>query len=344
MTGTGGTGTGSGARAAPSVPGVRGAHDVREGHDIGEVHDAREVHDVREVDVTEARAAHAVLEVLDPGVQTLVQDLGRPGWAHVGVGRSGAADGAALRLANRLVANPEGAAGLEVLMGGLRLRTRVPVTVALAGAPGPAWVDGVRVGPHAPLELPRGAVLRLGPPVRGLRTYVAVRGGVDVPPVLGSRATDVLGGIGPSPLAAGDVLAVGPPPVGWPVVDVAAVRLWPDRWVLPVVPGPHVDWFADGLDALLAGEGYVVTPASNRVALRLDGAPVTRTDERDGVELASQGLVAGAVQVPPDGAPVVFGVDHPVTGGYPVVGVVRSSALGVLGQVRPGERVRFVRG
>lgn len=289
------------------------------------------------------RREGAWLEVVAPGVLTLVQDLGRPGWAHIGVGRSGAADASALRLANRLVANAEGAAGLEVLMGGLRLRAHGPVTVALAGAPAPAWVGRARVGRHAPLELDDGDELRLGPPDRGLRTYVAVRGGVDVPAVLGSRSTDVLGGIGPAALAAGDVLPVGPPPDAWPVVDVAPVAPWPDEAVLPVVPGPHVDWFDDGLAVLRDAVGYTVTPATNRVALRLDGPVIARAGDARGRELPSLGLVPGAVQVPPDGLPVVFGVDHPVTGGYPVLAVVRAHALGALAQVRPGERVRFAR-
>lgn len=286
----------------------------------------------------------SAVEVVEPGVLTLVQDLGRPGWAHVGVGRSGAADVAALRLANRLVANTEGAAGLELLMGGLRLRARGPLTVACAGAPAPVRVGGVPVGMHAPVEVPAGAEVRIGAPTSGLRTYLAVRGGVDVPPVLGSRATDRLGGIGPAPLAAGDVLPVGAPPSGWPPVDVAPVRPWPDGpWRLPVLPGPHADWFDGGPDALCGADGFRVTPSSDRVALRLDGPRVVRVPARADAELPSAGLVPGAVQVPPDGLPVVFGVDHPVTGGYPVVAVVRTSALGALAQVRPGEPVRFVR-
>ncbi|MBO9555455.1 biotin-dependent carboxyltransferase family protein [Cellulomonas sp.] len=288
--------------------------------------------------------AGPAVEVVAPGVLALVQDLGRPGWAHVGVGRSGAADPAALRLANRLVANPEGAAGVELLMGGLRLRARGAVTVALAGAPAPAWVGRTLVGHHAPLELDDGDELRVGAPSRGLRTYVAVRGGVAVPAVLGSRSTDVLGGIGPAALAAGDVLPVGPAPDEWPVVDVAPVRPWPDDVVLPVVVGPHADWFDDGLGALCGSEGYTVTPATNRVALRLDGRTVARVESAAGRELPSHGLVPGAVQVPPNGLPLVFGVDHPVTGGYPVLAVVRAHALGALAQVRPGERVRFTLG
>ncbi|MEZ0448171.1 biotin-dependent carboxyltransferase family protein [Cellulomonas sp. ICMP 17802] len=284
------------------------------------------------------------IEVLEPGLLTLVEDLGRPGWAHVGVGRSGAADAGALRLANRLVANDEGAAGLEVLLGGLRVRARGPLTVALTGGRGPAWVDGRPVGHEAVLELADGAELRLGTVVAGLRTYVAVRGGIDVPPVLGSRSTDQLAGLGPAPLAAGDVLPVGHAPRDWPLVDVAPVGPWPAHVELPVVPGPHADWFDDPLARLCWAHDYLVTPATNRVAVRLDGPVVARRPDRVGRELPSEGLVVGAVQVPPDGRPVVFSVDHPVTGGYPVAAVVRRHALGRLGQLRPGDPVRFVRG
>ncbi|ROS31646.1 biotin-dependent carboxyltransferase family protein [Cellulomonas sp. PhB150] len=282
------------------------------------------------------------LEVLAPGLLALVQDLGRPGWAHVGVGRSGAADRGALRLANRLVANPESAAAIEVLLGGLHLRARGPVTVAVTGAEGPATVDGRPVGRRAVLEVPDGGELVIGTATRGLRTYVAVRGGVDVPVVLGSRSADRLAGLGPAPLAEGDVLGVGPAPDELPTVDVAPGPPWPDEVVVPVLPGPHADWFADGLEVLTARTGYRATPASDRVAVRLDGAVVGRRPDAQGRELPPVGLVAGAVQVPPDGLPVVFGADHPVTGGYPVLAVVRSSALGALAQLRPGDPLRFV--
>jgi biotin-dependent carboxylase-like uncharacterized protein len=205
-------------------------------------------------------------------------------------------------------------------------------------------VDGRPVGHAAVLELASGAVLRVGTADAGLRAYVAVRGGLDVPAVLGSRSTDQLAGLGPAPLAAGDVVPVGAAPEAWPLLDVAPVPPWPRRVTLPVVPGPHVGWFDDGLARLCGPHDYRVTPATNRVAVRLDGPPVARRADVAGRELPSEGLVVGAVQVPPDGQPMVFGVDHPVTGGYPVVAVVRRHALGLLGQVRPGEPVHFVRG
>ncbi len=293
------------------------------------------------------------VEVLDPGLTTLVQDAGRPGWAHVGVGRSGAADVGAWRAANRAVGNDEDAAALEVLMGGLRLRALAEVEVAVAGARVAVTVDGAEPSPGAArqtgaattLRLSVGNVLVLGRPERGLRTYVAVRGGIDVPPVLGSRAGDRLGGIGPAPLAAGDVLPVGDAhtprgdqlPDGSPPDDPAL-----DDAVLRVEPGPHAHWFEPRWPGVLcAPEGFVVAPSSDRVAVRLEGPPILRTPRAQGRELAPIGLVPGAVQVPPDGRPVVFGVDHPVTGGYPVLAVVRSSDLDLLAQVRPGDVVRL---
>ncbi|WP_258725971.1 biotin-dependent carboxyltransferase family protein [Cellulomonas sp. NS3] len=281
-----------------------------------------------------------MIEVLVPGLLTLVEDGGRPGLAAVGVGRSGAADPAALRLGNRLVGNAPGAAALEVLLGGLELHALQTTVVALTGARGPAWVDDAPAGHGAALRLPVGSRLRLGAAEHGLRTYVAVRGGVDVPAVLGSRSADRLSGLGPAPLAAGDLLPVGQDTRGFPEPDAApTAESWPERVVLPVVPGPRLDWFAaDALDVLARGD-YRVTPSSDRVALRLSGPPLPRADRG---ELPSEGLVVGAVQAPPDGQPVVFGPDHPVTGGYPVLAVVRARGLSAAAQLRPGDPVGFV--
>jgi KipI family sensor histidine kinase inhibitor len=283
------------------------------------------------------RAPGDDLEVLATGASALVQDLGRVRLAASGVGRSGAADRAALRLANRLVANPEDAAGVEVVFGGLRVRARRPLTVALAGAPAPADVDGRPMGHHAVLALRRGQVLALGVPASGLRTYLAVRGGVAVAPVLGSRATDVLSGIGPAPLAVGDVLAVGPEPSTFPVVDVAPVAVPPaDVVTLRAVPGPRADWVTD--TAALTRTTWTASSRSDRVGMRLDGDPLQRADRG---ELPSEGMVRGAVQVPPGGEPVLFLADHPVTGGYPVVAVVLDADIDRAAQVRPGQQVRF---
>lgn len=279
----------------------------------------------------------AALEIVATGSLALVQDLGRPGLAATGVGRSGAADRAALRLANRLVANPEDAAGVEVLFGGLVVRARRALTVALAGAPAPADVDGRPMGHHAVITLRPGQVLTLGAPSSGLRTYLAVRGSVVVDAVLGSRATDMLSRVGPAPLAAGDALPVGPRPSTFPLVDVAPVAVPPSGTVtLRAVLGPRADRFPD--PAALARTSWTASDHSDRVGMRLRGEPLS---SRDGGELASEGMVRGAVQVPPGGEPVLFLADHPVTGGYPVVAVVLDADVDRAAQVRPGQDVRF---
>lgn len=279
------------------------------------------------------------LEVVDPGPLTLVQDLGRPGLARLGVSGSGALDRAAHRLGNRLVGQPEDRAGLEVLLGGLVVRAVGDLTVALTGAAAPTLVDG-RPAPHAaPFELRDGSVLRLGAPARGLRTHVCVRGGIDVDPVLGSRSTDVLSGVGPPPVGRGDRLPVGPAPATFPTVDSAVVA--PADGSLRLLPGPRLDWLGDP-DAL-AGPTVVwrVSPDSNRVALRLAGGALRRAALVEGVELPTEGLVAGAVQLPPGGEPVLFLRDHPVTGGYPVVAVVHPDDLDAAARLRPGDEVRL---
>ncbi|MBW0137359.1 5-oxoprolinase/urea amidolyase family protein [Pseudonocardia abyssalis] len=286
-------------------------------------------------------AARRMLEVLATGALALVQDLGRPGAGATGVGRSGAADRAALRLGNRLVANPPSAAAVEVVFGGLAVRAGpdlpAPLLLALTGAPAPADVDGTPVGHHALVTLRAGQTLRLGAPPTGLRTYLAVRGGVEVAAVLGSRSTDVLSGVGPAPLAAGDLLPVGPEPADLPRVDVAPVAVPPgDAVTLRAVPGPRADWVAD--PAALAATTWTASGRSDRVGMRLEGAPLRR---RDHGELPSEGMVRGAVQVPPGGEPVLFGADHPVTGGYPVVAVVLDADMDRAAQIRPGQQVRF---
>ncbi|MCW2700159.1 MAG: ahs2 [Blastococcus sp.] len=279
-----------------------------------------------------------MLTVLAPGPLATVQDHGRRGWASIGVTTSGAADRAAHDLANRLVGNHPAAATVEATAGGLRLSAGRTLLVAVTGAPVPVTVDGRAAPFAAPLTLRPGAVLSLGLPPVGLRSYLAVRGGVDVPPVLGSRSTDTLSGLGPAPLAAGTLLAVGSLAAEEPVVDVAPVRPPSSRPVLRVLTGPRRDWLtAAAWSALTTGE-WTVTADSDRVGLRLAGPRLDRA--RNG-ELPSEGLVPGAVQVPPDGAPVLFLADHPVTGGYPVLAVVTTADLSAAAQLRPGDVVAF---
>ncbi|WP_113699876.1 biotin-dependent carboxyltransferase family protein [Nonomuraea lactucae] len=285
-----------------------------------------------------------MLEVLAPGPMTTVQDLGRPGHGHLGVGPSGAADRGSLRLANRLLANPEGAAALEVTFGGLRVTARGDLLIALSGAPCPATVTGAdgrkrQLGHNAVERFPDGATLRLGAPGRGLRTYLAVRGGLDLPPVLGSLATDTLAGLGPPRPAPGSLLPVGPPPERFPAVDHAPVAdpACGDL-LLHLLAGPRDDWFVPEALESLCAEPYQVTAESNRVGMRLRGPVLERA--REG-ELPSEGMVPGALQVPPSGQPTLFLADHPLTGGYPVIAVVCARDVDRAAQARPGQRIRF---
>jgi len=278
-----------------------------------------------------------VIEVLRAGSLTTVQDLGRPGLAHIGVPPSGASDPRSLGLANRLVGNPDGAPGLEATLQGPALRFHRPASVALAGAPCRARAAGRPAGLHAVLHLDAGDVLDVGPALAGVRTYVAVRGGLAVEAVLGSASTDLLTGLGPAPLRAGDRLAVGTAAAAWPLVEVAPVPPLPDRPELRVVPGPRHDWFAPAALEALCGS-WRVQPSSNRIGVRLAG-PVLERVRHD--ELASEGVVTGAIQVPPSGEPIVLLPDHPTTGGYPVIAVVAFEDLPALGQLRPGGEVSF---
>jgi biotin-dependent carboxylase-like uncharacterized protein len=276
-----------------------------------------------------------VITVVRAGPLTTVQDQGRPGYAHLGVPRSGALDAPALAYANRLVGNAAGAAGLETTLLGCALRFEAPARVAVTGAPARVRVDGRTVdGPV--VDVPAGAVLDVGRCTAGVRSYLAVAGGVAVEPVLGSRATDTLSGLGPPPLSDGMTLPVGPPgeagpPGAAPEPDPAP----PGRdLVLDVRLGPRDGWFVSA--AALFGSAYTVSPVSNRVGARLAGPGLARTDD---TELPPEGVVLGGIQVPADGQPLIFLADHPTTGGYPVIGVVDD--VTPLAQARPGTTVRF---
>jgi biotin-dependent carboxylase-like uncharacterized protein len=273
----------------------------------------------------------AALEVVAPGPLATVQDLGRDGWGWLGVSPSGAADPAALRAANRCVGNTDDAAAIEVTLGRLELRTTADVVLGLTGAP----CRDLPLG--EPVAVRAGEVVRLGPATVGVRSYLAVRGGIDVPPVLGSRSTDLLGGVGPASLRPGDRLPVGtavasdPSRVQSPPVPGGEVTV-------TVVPGPRRDWLADDGWRALVTARWSVTARADRTAVVLAGPALHRRDDR---ELESEGLVTGAVQLPPDGRPVVFLADHPATGGYPVVAVVAETEVRRLAQARPGTVVHF---
>ena len=313
-----------------------------------------------------AQESASGLRIVSPGLQSLIQDLGRHGHSALGVSAAGALDRASLRRANRLVGNSQAAAAIETVAGGLRVQAVGDQVLAVAGAPSALTIDppsdaesdaesapasGSASGKPArqrtvpmatPFALLDGEILTVGAPEAGFRSYLAVRGGVDAPAVLGSRSTDTMSGIGPAPLAAGQLLAAGD------VTDsgvVGSPELQPDFpgtgvTVLDIVPGPRADWFDEAALDSLCGQDWVVKPQSNRVGMRLDGTPLQRS--RQG-ELPSEGTVAGAIQVPPEGLPVLFLADHPITGGYPVIGVVVDHQLDLAAQVPIGGSIRFRR-
>lgn len=286
------------------------------------------------------------LHVIATAGQVLVQDRGRAGLEHYGVAVSGAADRTSLDRANRLVGNPAEAAALEVLMGGLRCRLRDAAIVAVCGARCQVSLDdgaddgasGRReVAMDQAFSVPAGGELLIGPAHAGLRAYVAVAGGVDVPAVLGSRSTDTLGSIGPSPVSAGNVLPIGAPPEGQAWFEVVPVAEIDRRLTVPMLLGPRSDWLADDAMARLAATWWTVSADSNRIGVRLAGEAIVR---RPG-DVATEPVMPGAVQVPADGLPIILGRDAGVTGGYPVIGVVPDEALDRIGQLRPGDQLRL---
>ncbi len=279
------------------------------------------------------------LRVIAPGLLATIQDQGRPGHAAEGISPSGAADRGALRTGNRLIGNAEAAAGIEITLGGFRAVALADLWFAVTGAWGPVTVDARRVDPYEAHPWRAGTELHVDAFAHGTRGYLAIRGGIEAQPVAGSRSTDTLARIGPPPLRPGDQLALAADLAG----SVPPVDLHPwgpplDTVELPLAPGPRADWFAPHALDLLFDTVWTVSAEADRVGIRLDGPALPRVVED---ELPSEGMVPGAVQVPPSGRPVILGPDGPVTGGYPVIAVVADSARDLLGQVRPGTRVRF---
>jgi len=279
------------------------------------------------------------VEVVRAGALTTVQDRGRPGLAHLGVPPSGALDRRALALANRLLGNPPEAAAFETTLDGVALRLDGSCRLVVTGAPAEVSVGGRPAAWGAPVEVPAGAVVQVGPASTGLRSYVALAGGVAAEAVLGSRSHDVLSGLGPPPLRAGDRIPLGARPPGFaPAVDVAPQPAPPDELELTLWDGPRRDRLALEGTSILRSAAWTVSAASNRIGLRLEGPALALSG---GGELRSEALVTGAVQVPPDGRPVIFLRDHPTTGGYPVIGVIDPGELSACAQARPGTPVRF---
>lgn len=287
--------------------------------------------------------ARAALRIVAPGLQATVQDQGRPGHQAEGIGVAGAADRAALRAAHRLVGNDEVAAGIEIALGGFRAVALRDLWIAVTGARGSILRDGREVDHHRAVAWPTGSELHLDGFVEGARAYLAVRGGIAAPLTAGSRATDTLAGIGPAPLRAGVELGLaGAEAAAIPAIDAFPWRAPAGDIVdIDLAPGPRADWFTDEARQALFSSDWVVSSDADRVGIRLEGPALARAGERGTAELPSEGMVAGALQVPPSGRPVILGPDGPVTGGYPVIAVVTDEARDLLGQVVPGIRLRF---
>lgn len=270
-----------------------------------------------------------------------IQDRGRAGFAHLGVGRAGALDSPAVALGNRLVGNDAGAAAFEMRFAPLVVVADRPHWVAVTGAPCEVVLGDARAArtmPHGQaFRLPAGTTLRVGLPRAGVCTYLAVGGGLAVEPILGSRSWDTLAGLRPG--GRDGRLRHRWIPVGAPQGEPRFSDVPPPRSAGPmrVIPGPHPEWFAPDVLERLCRSDWTVDPATDRIGMRLAGPALPR---REG-ELPSEGMVLGAIQVPPAGRPIVFLADHPPTGGYPVAGVVHPDDLWRAAQARPGEAVRF---
>ncbi|WP_214468475.1 urea amidolyase family protein [Microbacterium flavescens] len=287
-----------------------------------------------------AEPAAPGFEVVEPGLFATLQDAGRPGAAALGVAGSGALDRAALRTAHRLVGNPEDATGVEITMGGFRAVARRDLWFAVTGAWGPLRLDGREVDPYEAHPWPAGAELHVDWFAHGARAYLAVRGGLEGRIALGSRSTDVMAGLGPEPLRAGAEVGVGDEASA--PIPASVLAPWgaphDDEVEIELAPGPRADWFAPEAMTALYESVWTVSNDADRVGARLDGPELVRS--RTG-ELPSEGMVPGALQVPPSGRPTILLADGPVTGGYPVIAVVTDASLDLVAQARPGTRLRF---
>ena len=283
-----------------------------------------------------------MIRVVEPGAFTTVQDLGRTGHGGMGVPPSGAFDALALRAANRLAGNTDEAAALEITLHGPTLTFEGRGVLALAGAAVDADLDGDPVPNGCSFLVAAGQALRVGKTGAGVRAYLAVRGGLAVPSVLGSRSTLVSAGFGGwlgRPLVARDYLRVGPAGAQTPLRRLTREMAPAAAGVVRAVPGPQEDAFTQrGRDAFF-GQTFTVSTRSDRVGVRLDGDPLEQAVEAD---LDPEGVVTGAVQVPGDGHPIVLGPDRPVTGGYVKIATVITADLPLIAQARPGDTLRFV--
>jgi antagonist of KipI len=284
-----------------------------------------------------------VIQVHEPGLFTTVQDLGREGFGPMGVSPSGAADAISLRIGNRLVGNAERAAGLEMTLIGGRFLFPEGAALALTGSDFGATLDEKPIESWTSFEARAGQTLRLGPTRSGARCYLCVRGGIEVKLFLGSASTHILSGLGGHEgraLRKGDVLEIGNANGSYRKRTVAAKILegLSPRKVLRVTPGPQSDWFPEASRHMFYGSAYRVAEESNRMGLRLEGAPIPAPP---GGEMISEGVALGAIQVPEGGQPIVLFVEQQTTGGYPKIANVISADFHSLGQLRPRDEVRF---
>lgn len=295
-----------------------------------------------------AAPSGAWLEIITPGLHSVLQDMGRPGQTGQGVSRSGALDLGALRAANRAVGNPSDMACVEAVLGGLSFVCHGRAVIAITGAHTPVTITNASglqwpVGNYQPIELEDGDKVSLGSPLAGLRSYLSIRGGFEVAPVLGSLSTDTLAQLGPPALAAGDRLGFTALKTGTsvslneaPAFDLPTTA---NIVTLDVVMGPRTDWFTEDAIQRLSSQLWRVTSQSNRVGIRLAGeTPLERSNHQ---ELPSEGTSVGAIQVPASGQPVLFLADHPLTGGYPVIAAVASHHLDLAGQIPVNAQIRF---
>lgn len=291
----------------------------------------------------------AALRVNKAGLLTTVQDLGRYGYGRFGLPVAGAVDECALRWANVVAGNPAGAAALEMTLLGptLTLEGDQAVVAALAGADFGATLNGVALPTWRSFTLHPGDTLALGACRVGARSYLAVAGGIDVPPVFGSRATDILGGIGGvegRPLTVGDLLPLAPPALGATTAVAVPQDLIPEyspTIAVRVVLGPQDERFTEDAIAAFLASCFTVTRESDRMGMRLEGPALTFRDGAPGADILSEGVVTGAIQVPAHGKPIVLLAAHQTTGGYAKIATVIGADLWRLGQARPGDTVGF---
>jgi biotin-dependent carboxylase-like uncharacterized protein len=283
-----------------------------------------------------------VIRILDAGPQTTVQDLGRTGQMRYGIPPSGPVDRFAFVLANRLVGNPDTAAALECTLVGPRFEMTEPGAIAVTGADMPLTVNGEAAAGWTTLAVKPGDVIKLGPARTGVRSYLGVAGGLDVPVVLGSRSTYLrgrVGGVDGRALRKGDELSVFPAgPVKPRRVDPRAIPDYTGEPTARAVLGPQADRFtAAGLEALFGGR-YEVLPQSDRMGSRLRGPRIAHVRGHD---IVSDGIALGSIQVPGDGQPIVLLVDRQSTGGYTKAATICSCDIWRVGQARPGQSLRF---